>query len=160
MINTDTQRTIQRSSSWAINYLVTDPLTDTKTDPMTDLITDIMTDPMTNPRPSPSSSPWPMAKIVISGQFRTHSIINVFLEYLPEEDYIHDVMLMVLMLMMMFTLCFMWPQAGDLQCPPLLGVCLKISAEVSQMGKHLQNPPNNIYAQFGDKRQREIRRQA
>ena len=69
-------------------------------------------------------------------------------------------MLMVLMLMMMFTLCFMWPQAGDLQCPPLLGVCLKISAEVSQMGKHLQNPPNNIYAQFGDKLQREIRRQA
>ena len=34
------------------------------------------------------------------------------------------------------------------------GVCLKISAEVSQMDKHLQNPPNNIYAQFGDKLQR------
>ena len=73
MINTDTQRTIQRSSSWAINYLTTDPLTDSKTDPMTDLITDIMTDPMTNPRPSPSSSPC-LAKIVISGQFRTHSM--------------------------------------------------------------------------------------
>ena len=40
------------------------------------------------------------------------------------------------------------------------GVCLKISAEVSQMDKHLQNPPNNIYAQFGDKLLREIRRQA
>ena len=40
------------------------------------------------------------------------------------------------------------------------GVCLKISTEVSQMDKHLQNPPNNIYAQFGDKLQREIRRQA
>ena len=39
------------------------------------------------------------------------------------------------------------------------GVCLKISAEVSQMDKHLQNPPNNIYAQFGDKLRREIHRQ-
>ena len=37
---------------------------------------------------------------------------------------------------------------------------MKISAEVSQMDKHLQNPPNNIYAQFGDKLLREIRRQA
>ena len=42
----------------------------------------------------------------------------------------------------------------DLQCPAVPGVCLKIWAEVSQMGKHLQNPPDNIYAQFGDKLQR------
>ena len=49
--------------------LMTDPLNDTKTDPMTDM----MTDPMTNPRPSPPSSPC-LAKIVISGQFRTHSM--------------------------------------------------------------------------------------